>query len=133
MAFTLPTFNLLCDIGLSTAAGWPGSNAGWAARLVNVPCALVYGRRVGFNASDSIIGGSPGHLGMHVLLPALTDVRGLQSFTGQGNKVDWIQCPSGSGRWYAVTWVDDIGKGWPNEHRTAECLAVGSTWVAPYP
>jgi hypothetical protein len=133
MAFRVPSFNLVCDIGLSTAAGYPGSKTGFIPRIVAQPCALVYGKRVNFAASHGPSAGNSQAFGMSLLLPALTDVRGLQSYTGNGNRVDLVECPSGSGRWYCVAWVEDIGKGWPNEHRVALIQVIGSFWTAPYP
>lgn len=79
-----------------------------------------------------------------LLLPKLTDVRGMEG--GANAAGDCIECPAGSGRYYVVLWVDDVGKGFFNEHReavmihtTANFLTVfGNPWNAlpwpvPYP
>lgn len=124
MAFELPTFNLLCNI--ADGPQWPA-----AVRVANVPCNLAWGKRVQQTAGTS--GGSPstGSL-ITLLLPALTDVR-----DGTGNNppfgADLIEVPSGSGRWYYVTAVDDIGKGFANEHRAcplskASANIDGAVW-----
>jgi hypothetical protein len=73
-----------------------------------------------------------------LLLPALTDIRsGLLVV-----QPDFVQIPAGSGRWYQVVAVDDIGKGFPNEHRAAQCMQVsvltdaglsGLLWPVPMP
>lgn len=87
----------------------------------------MYGRRT----NQSSTGGTSevGVLvqGMNLLLPSLTDVRGPQDVDGE----DVVECPQGSGRFYRVTFVDDIGKGYPNEHRTATLLAA-QNWIPPY-
>jgi hypothetical protein len=66
---------------------------------------------------------------MSLLLPALTDVRATQ---GVGGVPDTVEVPAGSGRWYGVAGVDDIGKGYANEHRTACILALLGSWTVPY-
>lgn len=130
MAFRLPTLNLTCNIysGASPAGTWPGARG--ALRLSAVACQLTYGRRV--NVAST---GGTGTVGvplmaMSLLLVKLTDIRGLQD---DAASPDWVECPAGSGRFYVVAWVDDIGKGFSNEHRTAAMQASVSGWTAPYP
>lgn len=131
MAYRVPTFNLLCSFGLPLLAGWPGSPAGLVFRVVDQPCNLARGRRVNFGASGGP-GGSPSFM-MNLLLPSLTDIRGLNSFTANGNRCDVVEVPQGSGRWYGTSWVDDVGKGFANEFRVANVVPIGSTWATPYP
>lgn len=66
---------------------------------------------------------------MCLLLPPITDIRGMQDVSGF---VDVVEVPQGTGRWYGVAVVDDVGKGYPNEHRTALLLALPGTWTPPY-
>jgi hypothetical protein len=66
---------------------------------------------------------------MNLLVPALTDVRGPQDPVGP----DMVEVPAGSGRWYQVVFVDDIAKGFSNEHRTASIFALYASWTPPYP
>jgi len=66
---------------------------------------------------------------MNLLVPKLVDVRGPQDTVS----ADLVEVPAGSGRWYVVVAVDDIGKGFSNEHRTASIFALAARWVAPYP
>jgi hypothetical protein len=66
---------------------------------------------------------------MNLLLPPAVDVRGPQDTVS----FDMVEVPAGSGRWYSVVGVDDIGKGFSNEHRTAAIFALAGSWVAPYP
>lgn len=62
---------------------------------------------------------------MELLLPKLTDVRGLQN-----NGVESVvECPAGSARFYLVVWVDDVGKGFANEHRMALLAQCNFTMV----
>lgn len=74
---------------------------------------------------------------MNLLLPVGTDVRGPQDTVSNTDastqvKGDYVECPSGSGRYYVVAFVDDIGKGFTNEHRDACLFAVPGSWVPPY-
>jgi hypothetical protein len=63
---------------------------------------------------------------MTLLLPKLTDVRPPQA-TGQG---DVLEVPSGTGRYYWVASVDDVGKGFANEHRFAYLVPLQSPQMA---
>jgi len=119
MAFTVPTFNLLCNIW--TAGMGPPA----APRLANVACNLAWGRRV-----QTLTVGS-GFVPMVLLLPAGTDVRFSRNATGP----DTIECPAGTGRYYTVLAVDDLGKGFPNEHRGAaiEAITTFGLWPTPIP
>ena len=141
MAYILPTFNLLCNIGPAAGSAprggyWPGTPLPFVHRITNQPCALQFGRK-SQGAIGSIFETGPAYVSMYLLLPPLTDIRGVQVSVVW----DWVECPAGSGRFYAVSYVDDIGKGYPNEHRCAEVFSVvpgGNTqtpglWVAPYP
>ncbi len=117
MAFVLPDFNLTVDI-------YTGP---WNTRVLRLSSSanLAFSRRVvqiqaGFDPSASV---STLTNIMTLLLPAGTDVR--DHF--QGVPYDLVEAPSGSGRWYAVSGVDDIGKGFANEHRCAYLIKVGAS------
>jgi hypothetical protein len=131
MPYVLPSFNLTCEVYGNSVPGFPpGIGTATGPRLTGQPCALVYGRRVnpsGYGVTAPI----PFQVSycMSLLLPLLTDIRtGLDS----GGTYDIVEVPSGTGRYYIVGDVDDIGKGWPNEHRSANLIKVPSVWVAPY-
>jgi hypothetical protein len=71
------------------------------------------GRRINWPWSEGDVGlGADGYTPA-LLLPALTDVRSAV----QGVENDVIEVPAGSGRWYNVAGVDDVGKGFDNEYR----------------
>ena len=123
MAYTIPNFNLTCTIWTT------GASFTDPPRLTGVPCALVYGRRVQAATFGIPPGGANSLQAMNLLLQAGTDIRGPQDVIG----FDSVEVPTGSGRYYAVRFVDDIGKGWPNEHRTASLVALDGTWTPPYP
>jgi len=129
--YVLPSFNLLCNIGPSAAGAflWPCTPYAGAPRLHNVPCALVAGRRVNVSSTGGTAGQGYPITSMSLLLPPLTDVRSAQSV---GGVPDAVEVPAVSGRWYGVFEVDDIGKGWPNEHRSASIQAILGTWPVPY-
>lgn len=130
MSYVLPQFNLLCNVSSGVGGGLQYAVPGGLPRLTNLLCALVYGTRV--NVATSGGTGQPGVpvQCMSLLVPAFTDVRGLENQLGS---CDAVECPSGSGRWYSAVWVDDIGKGWPNEHRTVMLLPMVGVWFPPYP
>jgi hypothetical protein len=119
MAFRLPAFNLTC--GIHTGPGISGP-----LRLTS-RCNLAWGERI--NAVYVQTAGVPSQpLGyMCLLLPPLTDIRGILATGGQ----DYVEVPIGSGRWYAVQFVDDIGKGFANEHRGA--LLIQDIQPTPLP
>lgn len=128
VAFRLPTFNLSVNI-------WRDGNA-----VGNPPDVQTAGNLVASRPDADPIPSNPGSttaakiiaLGlfgrfMTLLLPKLADVRppGL----GPGNWGDVIEVPAGSGRYYMTMWVDDVGKGFPNEHRYAYLIAMTNlTW-----
>jgi len=107
MSFTLPTFNL--NVNIFTGP-WPGVFR--STVLGN----LAVGRRVTAVAGPwafsipSYNGAAP-----TLLLPPLTDIRDASC----GPNSDFVEVPAGSGRFYQVAYVDDIGKGFANEHRFA--------------
>lgn len=132
MPFTLPTFNLTVDI-------YSGPWTSKSLRLSS-PANFAFGRRVQQQYQDA---GVPDHsvcsFQQLLLLPPLTDIRSgiLVLFS------DVVEVPSGSGRWYGVFAVDDIGKGFPNEHRAAVVTQIshlldptlypGLLWPVPMP
>jgi len=109
--YVLPEFNLVCGI-------WAGPYVSKVHRA-DVMGNLSAGRRV-YNV---LINWPPNedHVTnqMVLLLPALTDIRDCSCLSGDS---DVVEVPAGSGRWYGVLTVDDVGKGFPNEHRYA-CIS----------
>lgn len=128
MPFVVPEFNLFCNIS-SIAVGVPFGIPTPPYRLTHQECQLTYGLRVSMGVQGALSGEGYPTLLMCLQLPALTDIRGLQDSI----KTDMVECPEGSGRWYMVYSVDDIGKGFENEHRTALMEAPPGSWTAPYP
>lgn len=63
-----------------------------------------------------------------LLLPPLTDIQDCFNAGGP----DTVEAPAGSGRFYLVDMVDDLGKGFANEHRFALMEKTG-TWPSPIP
>jgi hypothetical protein len=116
MSYVIPNFNLNVNIWTGPPIFPPVG-----APRVATTCNLTPGRRVmqdstGFNAL------------MEILLPALTDIRGGNSATGS----DVVEVPAASGRYYKVLSVDDIGKGFGNEHRIA-WIAQSAGFITPIP
>jgi len=131
MPFTVPEFPLTCNI-------YDGPWIGKSFRNIS-ECNLAQGRR----GMPSVIldDGAPTDYTVlsQLLLPSLTDVRDGSC----GGESDIIECPAGSGRWYSVVTVDDLGKGFPNEHRFALLHKIwealnplvfpGADWPTPIP
>lgn len=126
MAYRLPDFPISCGIYTPDTPNTPAVPSS-GPRVVSV-CNLAWGRRVNTPSTGGT--STPGILttSMTILLPALTDIRGPQDSVS----FDMVEVPAGSGRWYQVTGVDDIGKGFANEHRAAHLFALAGSWVAPY-
>jgi hypothetical protein len=112
MAFTLPTFNVVCNVWTNALITNPPT--------FSVTVNLTPGRRGFFveplitnsGALNAVAGW--GNM-MEILAPKLTDLRGPQN----NGVTQVVECPAGSARYYYVCWVDDIGKGFANEHRLA--------------
>jgi hypothetical protein len=108
MAFILPTFNLTVNI-------WRRTNPVGNPPDVVVLGNLTHGKRV---SQINYILGNPviACFEMYLLLPKLTDIRGQFNGTFTG---DVVECPGGTLRYYDAVFVDDVAKGFPNEHRLA--------------
>ena len=120
MGYTLPVFNLTCNI-------WRNGIAVTNPPAVISSCNLALGRRVGQVQGLVALGGD-GQGAMWLLLPIGTDIQDVKNGIGP----DRVEVPAGSGRYYNSVWVDDIGAGFANEHRFAELIGV-ATWPLPFP
>jgi len=133
MPFTVPQFPLDCDI-------YTGPWIGKVFRAT-VSANLVFGRRSYLFPSTLEVAENSIYVAeMFVLFPAGTDVRtGAQGIPAH----DYLELPADSGRWYMVQFVDDVGKGFDNEHRQAAVSQVceilqpslwpGANWPIPMP
>lgn len=132
MAFTVPTFPLTVEIFAGP----------WLTRVTRgtSPGNLALGRR-GMVFADNELVSSHVYTGpAYLLVPALTDIRDVNCSQTDN---DVVEVPQGSGRWYGVAWVDDVGKGFPNEHRVASLYKIsantngtlypGLFWPSPIP
>ena len=131
MAYTVPTFNLTCNV-------YTGPWLTRVLRTAGLVCNLAIGRRVQqqYQVETGTVAGPASPL---LLVPAGSDVRDDGNATG----ADLIECPAGSGRWYGVLIVDDMAKGFSNEYRlvgmTKACQAndavawAGLFWPTPIP
>lgn len=126
MAYILPVFNLRCNIFTRVAPPW-------TTPRLNVECNLAFSRRAAV-ATNWWNQNEFGIL-MYLLLPAGTDVRDNSGFGGSAASADIVEVPAGTGRFYLVSSVDDIGKGFANEHRcaliTKAFADVGGTGTFP--
>lgn len=127
MAFRVPTLNILCNIGTPPIPNVPGIPA-FPSRLRDVPCQLSQGRRSrSFSTGGTTTPGVPVQT-CQLAVAKLTDIRGPQDTVS----FDMVEVPVGTGRWYTVYFVDDVGRGFPNEHRVAGIIALARQWTAPY-
>ena len=101
-------------------------------------CNLAVGRRVSIPTVEGDLTTAYGS--MTLLLPKGTDIRDASCVASLAG--DLVEVPAGSGRFYFVAYVDDVGKGFLNEHRYAyiskACQASDPTlfsyiWPAPIP
>lgn len=120
MGFYIPAMPLTVNV-------WTFGTGPPAAPRVVCNGNLAYGRRV-LGMPDCFGFGDGGFPTAQLLVPALTDIRGQYSSTGS----DLIEVPAASGRFYNVIYVDDFGKGFPNEHRFAILLQQDPT-LTPWP
>lgn len=91
--------------------------------LVGVPCQLQLGERV--NNQDTGVNAYFAYL----LCPKLTPI------TEQPppmTPIPIVEVPQGTGRYYMVVWVDDVGKGFVNEYRQAQIQKM-RPWPIPIP
>jgi hypothetical protein len=120
MPYVIPQFPMMCQV-------YTGGVVLPVNLRLTVPCNLAYGKRVWTQYWDW---GTSGENAVFtcVLFPALSDVRDYSSSSGR----DALVLPAGSGRAYIVDFVDDLGKGFPNEHRFCLCEKL-IPWPTPIP
>lgn len=131
MAFSVPTFPLMAGL----------YRGPWTARVYveDLPCNLAMGRRVNVSWFDQVPQAEAVGMFYQLLFPALSDIRDLSNAITP----DVVEVPSGSGRWYGVAYVDDVGKGFVNEYRLAFAQKIyealdptaypGLFWPVPIP
>lgn len=123
MAYRVPQMPILCNIWHAVPS--PLIPPFGPPDLTNVPCNLALGKRC--NIADE---GSETEepMNMWLLLPKATDIRlPVGAFAGVVEVQQW------SGRYYALSMVDDAGGGFANEHRFALIEALYNLWPVPYP
>lgn len=123
MAFSVPTFNLKCNV-------YDGPWVSKVLRIADLECNLALGRRVQQLEQD-FFGFGRGAASPCLLVPAGSDVRDLSQNIAHP---DLIEVPSGSGRWYTVNLVDDVGKGFDNEYRIVAMAKISQSYdTSAYP
>jgi len=111
-SFAIPTFNLTAGIWHDRAE-WSFANP---APDAVAPCNLANGRVAHvFNAQDRTVNRQKLAASASFLFPKNTDIRDAS----QVSNPDVVEVPLGSGRYYWITFWDDIALGFPNEHRWA--------------
>lgn len=123
MSFTVPTFNLTCN-------EWLATNPPPAVPRQILMGNLQMSRR---NQNGAVAEALLGVPCMFLLLPRGTDVRSISQTPGGES---YVEVPAGSKRYYYVFYVDDCGKGFPNEYRIAmlqSFTTLPGAWATPYP
>lgn len=142
MTLTLPNFNLQCKIwhgGITWNGNYPVALPAGAASLspmcqLYVPPNIYQGNwQVTQSATGKIVPLSQQMMPVVLRLPKHTDVRWYSFLYGTTYATDAVECPSSSGRLYAVTQVEDIHKGFANEYRVALLAFVFYTGAWPLP
>lgn len=121
MAYHLPHFNLVCNV-------WHGYEFLVDAiiedpDIAGLECGLRFPRghmqEVDYEG-DTFEPGLKWIYGMHLMVPALTDLRSRV----MGVFPDYVEVPANTARFYRVSFVDDVAKGHPNEFRQAYLTQV---------
>lgn len=111
----IPTFNLVCRVWYGFVPIPPIG----APNLDNVPCQLLAGE---------FVFGVYTPMDMFLKVPAGTNIH--YSRTGAFVGADTVECPKGSGHYYRLTYVNDVARGFANQHRFAIMTEAG---VPPTP
>lgn len=107
MAYRLPTFNLSVNIWRGTAPP-PGPPA------LTVSGSFTWYPRYPINGASGST--NPQFTAAILRVPSHVDIR--DGFGG--GTFDLVEVPAGTGRLYQVNFVEDLGKGFANEHRVAQ-------------
>lgn len=113
MAFREPTFPLAFNL-------WRNTSLVTGPPDLQGMCNLAFGENAALYApgysqfkEDFIV--------VWMLFPKRTDVR---PSSVHGNAQDCVEVPAGTGRFYLVVDVDDVGRGFTNEYRKALCAKI---------
>lgn len=122
MAYVLPTLNI--DVNI-----WP-SNAVPPVGAPSVQCKanLAWGKRTAVPSTGGTATLGVVLMTMTLLLPKATNIFGDPDL----NVCCCVEAPAGTARFYLVAFVDDIGRGFANEHRAA-ILVQKLPWPIPIP
>lgn len=116
----VPMFPLTFNVWYGT--GGLGPPVGPPAQAA-VPCQHVLGELYYFNGAG-VVGLATSFLKMSKAI----DLQWARPALGQ----DLVECPAGSGLYYAVLYVANMARGFTNEHRVATITPVGP-FPAPLP
>ena len=128
MALSLPNFNLHCNIwhGAITWYGAYPAAVPVAAPSLSPVCQLFIDSHVIQGTWQSVASAagliyplSSNAMPIILRLPKLTDIRPMWFLPTNARVTDGVEVPAGSKRYYAVTQVEDMHKGFPNEYRVA--------------
>lgn len=100
MAYTLPNFNILCDVWIL-----PAKPADGPPTHVDIPCQLYRNSRLADNNSPRA------QLRLSTLSSPLVPTSGSGA---AGNPI--VECPSGSGNFYRAERGEFMHRGFPNEY-----------------
>lgn len=111
MSYTIPDFPSFCDVYTSD----PTTDFLLKVFRLSTVCQLRgFGRIPKSYVLPLSFGSGFSTAAFSLLVPAGTDLRDYSVSPGVS---DIVEAPSGSGRWYLVSYVDDVAKDFPNEYR----------------
>jgi hypothetical protein len=125
MPFIVPAMPLLANGWLNYS---PSTSHYHTPDATGVPCNLSPGKRVFSSLSlyqTKVDAYSCYGFPMELLLPKLQAIGVFSDTISNG----LVEVPAGSGRLYFVVYVDDVGKGFANEHRFAIIYRVYQAMV----
>jgi len=121
MAYSPPTFNLVCDVYSGTGPGFPTAIPAGPPRIVG----QVFQMKTPKEAITSI--------NCFFEFPAGTDLRFDPSVTGSGLYADVFEFPVGSGQGWFAQYVYDVARGFTNEYRRVLTTIIRATVAFPLP
>lgn len=115
MSFVVPQMPLSCNIWLHFQ---PGVST-YASPDVTISCNLTPGKRVFMNTDNLRIYSTDGRTVFGQCVELLLPKLGQISAGSPAKTPSVVEVVPGSQRMYWVVYVDDVGKGFANEHRMA--------------
>lgn len=125
MGFPVPTFNTPVNLWRASTVSAGPFPLPAPDLTFNANLSYAKGRNQ-YNFSQQVSGRLQFVIGVELLCPKLTDIRGHTAALWNG---DLVEVPAGSLRLYTVGFVEDVAKGFSNEYRLAIILQLSSQMI----